>query len=357
LAKGRHIVAHGLGLKGHTLITYRTARLAAQLVATLQPAPDLVFFCLDTQGNQAVAQEMQDGLERASIDGVPITLAVMHQEVEAWVVAGFVPENNEETSVVRRLESEHAFDPMAKPHLLTPNRPTDPHDAKRVCKELFPKGTLSDRAQRCWLDTSLEELERRGAQTGLPAYLADVAKVVLPALGAPPLRKLAATRGGRRGASLSIFVAALVAALCAHVDTERSVASCAPCAQKRRRIDDDVLALDHTGHGHLDAVDGRQDLHLAGLEPPRAFDPDPAHAGLRHHGARRHERNALLARAKRHLGALPGGEGAVGVGNLDDEHDEAIGGGEWGTAPHRSAAPHPASAYLASLARGRRADA
>jgi hypothetical protein len=44
LAKGRHIVAHGLGLKGHTLIAYRTARLAAQLVATLQPAPDLVFF-------------------------------------------------------------------------------------------------------------------------------------------------------------------------------------------------------------------------------------------------------------------------------------------------------------------------
>lgn len=185
LAAAHRVVAHGLGLDGYALVAYRTARLAAHLAKQLQPAPELVFFCLDTQGKEDVARKMRHGLERAGVDGPPITLAVMHQEVEAWVLAGFVPETNAEASTLRRLTSEQGFDPTAEPHRLTPNRPTDPHDAKRVCAPLFPKGTLSDRAQRCWLDTPLDELARRGAKTGLPAYLADVARTVLPALGAP----------------------------------------------------------------------------------------------------------------------------------------------------------------------------
>jgi len=36
----------------------------------------------------------------------------------------------------------------------------------------------SPRAARCWLDTPLDDLSRRGAKTGLPDYLADVARVV-----------------------------------------------------------------------------------------------------------------------------------------------------------------------------------
>jgi hypothetical protein len=91
-----------------------------------------------------------------------------------WVVAGFVPENNAEKSILRELEAEHGFAPTREPHRLTPNRQTDPHDAKRVCYALCPDGTLSRRAARCWLDTPLEDLERRGAKTGLPDYLADV---------------------------------------------------------------------------------------------------------------------------------------------------------------------------------------
>jgi hypothetical protein len=121
---------------------------------------------------------MPEGLRRARVDDLPFALAVAHQESEAWVVAGFVAENNAEKTILRELEAEHGFAPTLEPHRLTPNRQTDPHDAKRVCSSLFPDGTLSPRAARCWLDTPLEDLEQRGAKTGLPDYLADVVRVV-----------------------------------------------------------------------------------------------------------------------------------------------------------------------------------
>jgi hypothetical protein len=78
---------------------------------------------------------------------------------------------------LRELETEHGFAPTLEPHRLTPNRLTDRHDAKRVCSSLFPDGTLSPRAERCWLDTPLDDLTRRGAKTGLPDYLADVTRI------------------------------------------------------------------------------------------------------------------------------------------------------------------------------------
>jgi hypothetical protein len=186
----RHgVVAQGLGLKGYAKVAYRTARLAAHLVTKLQPAPDLVVFCIDTDGDETVAEQMREGVERANVGGLPISLAVMHQESEAWVVAGFVPENTAEELALRQLKSNLKFDPTSEPHRLTSRRQTEPRDAKRVCKSLVPEVPHSERARRCWLDTSLDDLERRGAQTGLPEYLAAVKAIVLPALSAPISRR------------------------------------------------------------------------------------------------------------------------------------------------------------------------
>lgn len=174
----RSRASHGLGMKGYALVAYRFAHLAA----TVQPAPDVVMFCIDTQGDDTLRTQMLDGLRKARVEDLPFALAVAHQESEAWAVAGFVPENNAEKATLRDLEAEHGFAPTQEPHRLTPNRPTDPHDAKRVCVSLFPEGTRSPRAERCWLETSLNDLEHRGAKTGLREYLADVARVVLPLL-------------------------------------------------------------------------------------------------------------------------------------------------------------------------------
>jgi hypothetical protein len=189
LAQRHELIVPGVGRGGYEQIAYRTARLAAYLAAKLQPPPDLVFFCFDTDGDETRADQMRKGVERANVGGLPVTLAIMHQEAEAWVVAGFVPENKAEESTLRRIEAELGFDPTSEPHRLTPRRQTEPRDAKRVCKLLLPEDTHSDRAQRCWLDIPLDDLERRGARTKLPEYLAAVKAIVLPALGAPPSRR------------------------------------------------------------------------------------------------------------------------------------------------------------------------
>lgn len=181
LAQQRRVVTHGLGLKGYALVAYRAARLAA----TLQPTPDVVVLAIDTQGDEPLRGQMLQGLTRARVEGIPFALAVAHQESEAWAVAGFIAEHDAERSTLRALEATHGFDPTREPHRLTPNRPTDPRDAKRACAALFRGGTRSPRAERCWLDTPLEDLERRGARTGLPEYLTDVARAFLPLLGAP----------------------------------------------------------------------------------------------------------------------------------------------------------------------------
>jgi hypothetical protein len=173
IASRHRVVTHGLGLKGYSLVAYRAARLAARAA----PLPDLVVLCIDTQGSRTMREDLLDGLRRAGAGGLPFALAVAHQEAEAWVAAGFDPENDAENAILRELEAEHGFAPTREPHRLTPNRPTDPHDAKRVCASLFPGGTLSPRAERCWLDTSLDVLEQRGARTGLPEFLADVLRV------------------------------------------------------------------------------------------------------------------------------------------------------------------------------------
>jgi hypothetical protein len=135
-------------------------------------------------GHEPLRDEMLAGLARARVD-LPVVLATAHQESEAWVIAGFVATDAAEQATLRRLRSEHGFDPASEPHRLTSGRRQQPHDAKRAHDELIPEGELSERAQRCWLDTPLDELERRAAHTGLPEYLADVARLVLPLLCGP----------------------------------------------------------------------------------------------------------------------------------------------------------------------------
>lgn len=143
--------------------------------------------CRDTDGHEPLRAEMLAGLTHARVD-VPVALAVAHQEAEAWVIAGFVATHAAEAALVRKLRSEHGFDPMFEPHRLTARKREDPHDAKRVLDALLPDGCSSPRAQRCWLDTPLGDLERRGARTGLPEYLQDIARLVLPLLCGPGRR-------------------------------------------------------------------------------------------------------------------------------------------------------------------------
>lgn len=180
MAEQHAIHAHGLGLTGHGVVAHKAARITARV----DPQPDMLVLCIDSDGDPALRDDLQQGLDRVIGADVPCVLAVAHQESEAWVVAGFVPQGADEEAALLRLATEHRFDPTAAPHRLTAKRPTDPHDAKRVCEALFgAEGTRSERARRCWTDAPLADLEHRGEHTGLPEYLRDVGAVLVRLLG------------------------------------------------------------------------------------------------------------------------------------------------------------------------------
>ena len=91
------------------------------------PAPDVVVFAHDTDGDEGQRAQMRQGIERARVEGMPFALAIAHQESEAWVVAGFVAEHKGRRGpCCARSEAEHGFAPTAEPHRLTPKRSERP---------------------------------------------------------------------------------------------------------------------------------------------------------------------------------------------------------------------------------------
>ena len=170
-APERRRVLHGLGLSGWSLQAYR----AVQLAARLDPLPDVLVLCVDTQGNASLHTKLVRGIEHAGAVPFAVLLAVAHQESEAWVVCGFVPADQAEARRLRDYRQRHGFDPTTEAHRLTPNRPTDPHDAKRCCDELLQGDSLSPRASACWQRVPLAVLRERGNRTGLTRYLDAVA--------------------------------------------------------------------------------------------------------------------------------------------------------------------------------------
>lgn len=184
LSEQRGLPMHPLGMKGYAAVAYRAAHMAALQT----PRPDALVMCMDTQGVSTHRADVLAGLARAHVDDLPMLLAVAHQEVEAWVLAGFLPRHNDERDALVGLTREIGLDPTAEPHRMTPGRSTALRDAKRCLTRLLPDGTQSPRAVSCWLDTPLEALLRRAASTGMPEYVADVERALLPAITGAPAR-------------------------------------------------------------------------------------------------------------------------------------------------------------------------
>ena len=182
LARSQGLRTHGLGMSGGAFEAYRAARTAAMLT----PRPDVLVMCRDTDRTPDLRVDMLSGVERARVEDIPMLLAVARPESEAWVIAGFEPTASHEREALKALTQTLGFDPAAEPHRMTANT-GDARDSKRCCGELLPRGDArSPRGERCWKDTSLDNLAHRGAFTGLPEYLAEVERVLLPRLSGVP---------------------------------------------------------------------------------------------------------------------------------------------------------------------------
>ncbi len=103
-------------------------------------------------------------------------------ERECWVLCGFEPQDESESSRLETERSTLSFDPRLRSHELTACKDDRAvKSPKRVLKDL--SGGDPDREQRCWRETSLPILRQRGHENGLEAFLEEVRERLAPLIG------------------------------------------------------------------------------------------------------------------------------------------------------------------------------
>ncbi len=122
------------------------------------------------------------GLEQAR-KAVPdlsdrIVIGLAHHKRECWVLGGFVPVDERETTLVAELRKQLSFDPIIESHRLTAKADHEVRSAKRVLGRLT--GDDWDRQAACWEQTPLVTLRERGEASGLAAFLAEVEGRLVP---------------------------------------------------------------------------------------------------------------------------------------------------------------------------------
>ena len=170
LAREAGIRAHGHFDGEPGLPDAAAARRAILFLLKAVPDLDAIVLIRD----QDDEPDRRQGLEQARSQdhsGIVIAVGLAIVERECWVVSGFEPQDEGESS---RLETEKrrlGFDPRLRNHELTACKNNNAaHSPKRVLRELT--GNDRDRERRCWKEAPLKVLRERGGENGLAAYLA-----------------------------------------------------------------------------------------------------------------------------------------------------------------------------------------
>jgi hypothetical protein len=140
----------------------------------------LLVWDMDDQG-----QERRQGLEQARQEAsgiVPFVLILGCPDPmrEAWVLAGFEPETEEERNRLAALRKELGFHPCQEAHRLDAKKEHARKSPKRVLDTLT--SGVREREGRCWTATSLTVMSERGQHSGLAAFLNEVKTLLLPRL-------------------------------------------------------------------------------------------------------------------------------------------------------------------------------
>lgn len=149
----------------------RTALLVARHEAQRTGAVDAIVLVwdMDDQGKDR-RRGLGQGREAAFL---PMVLGCPDPEREAWVLAGFEPENAVERERLDEERRSLRFDPCVEAHRLRDKDGGAPRNAKRVLAALTDAD--SEREARCWMDAPLATLRVRGGESGLKEFLDEVA--------------------------------------------------------------------------------------------------------------------------------------------------------------------------------------
>jgi hypothetical protein len=161
------------------------ARAARRAILYLRYAlPDLAgVMLIRDQDDQPGRRAGLEQARRQETGRLPVVVGLAIVERESWVISGFDPRDDDETS---RLETERkklGFDPRMRSHELTACKDDNAkRSPRRVLRELC--GSDADRERCCWRETLLATLHDRGAENGLS----------VPGRGADPARRADGTR-------------------------------------------------------------------------------------------------------------------------------------------------------------------
>ncbi len=132
--------------------------------------------------------ERRLGLEQACAQhhgNPPVVIGLAVIEREAWVLAGFEPQDRAEQARLDAERQKLGFQPHENSQQLTASKDDQAtRSPKRVLRALT--GGDAQREAVCWLETSLETLKRRGQENGLAVYLEEVRKYLAPLIGHLP---------------------------------------------------------------------------------------------------------------------------------------------------------------------------
>jgi hypothetical protein len=149
----------------------------------LKEAPDLNAIVLIR--DQDDEPDRRKGLEQARSQdhsGIVIAVGLAIVERECWVVSGFEPQDEGESSRLETVRKRLGFDPRLRNHELTACKDDNAvRSPKRVLRELT--GNDRDRERRCWREAPLNMLLERGGENGLAAYLHEVQHRLAPLIG------------------------------------------------------------------------------------------------------------------------------------------------------------------------------
>lgn len=158
----------------------RTAFLVARELARRGTPIDAVLLVwdMDDQGEDRRRGVKQGRAAVASIVPFKIVLGCPDPMREAWVLAGFDPETDDERASLAAERQRLGFCPSEEAKQLTAKDEQATHNPKRVLHELTAGDR--DREARCWTAAPLETLRARGQASGLTAFLDEVAATVIP---------------------------------------------------------------------------------------------------------------------------------------------------------------------------------
>lgn len=133
----------------------------------------------DSDGELARRAALEAACQRSSWN-VNTAIAVAHPMRESWLIAGFVPRDDEQ-AVLQQLRVEFGKDVTIKSHELAPRDDTAPSHPKNVLVRLIGNDPMSE--ERCCLDAPLNELIERGQENGLAEFIAALEDAIVPLFG------------------------------------------------------------------------------------------------------------------------------------------------------------------------------